>query len=365
MAGHRGLDFKVGWICATSIELAMATEMLDEEYDLLPQTPGDDNIYTLGRIGVHHVAVACLPAGQRGTGAATVVASQMWSSFKSLRFCLLVGIGGGAPSTERDVRLGDVVVSQPDRQFGGVVQYDLGKREADGRFVRTGSLNAPPAVLLAALQKLKANHYRGIRKSSDYLNRLFAKDDFGVRQPSNERDRLFRATYEHVGGHNCDGCSTQHLVSRGSRDEVVVHYGTIASGNQDIQDGLTRQRLSDDLGGVLCFEMEAAGLMNGFPCLVIRGICDYSDSHRNDYWHEYAAATAAAYAKELLSIIPAQEVIKTETIEQAITAERRECIFLVSPRICSVLTILPISKTRFDDPFSSKRECCYTGRDLC
>jgi nucleoside phosphorylase len=46
--------------------------------------------------------------------------------------------------------------------------------------------------------------------------------------------------------------------------------------------------------------MEAAGLMDVFPCLVIRGICDYSDSHKNKNWQEYAAATAASYAREIL-----------------------------------------------------------------
>ena len=330
MAAHVGLDYKVGWICATSTELAMATEMLDEGYDLPSRTPGDSNIYTLGRIGVHHVVIACLPAGRHGNGAAAIVASQMWSSFKSLKFALLVGIGGGVPSAERDIRLGDVAVSQPDNQFGGVVQYDLGKTEADGKFVRTGSLNAPPTVLLAALQKLKSNHYRGISKSSEYLNKLFMKDDFVLRRPDRETDRLFQAKYQHIGGPNCNECSTQHLVARNPREEIVVYYGTIASGNQQIQDGLIRQRLSDDLGGVLCFEMEAAGLMNTFPCLVIRGVCDYSDSHSNDHWREYAAATAAAYAKELLSIIPMQEVINTQAVEQAITSERREYIFVAS-----------------------------------
>jgi nucleoside phosphorylase len=59
---------------------------------------------------------------------------------------------------------------------------------------------------------------------------------------------------------------------------------------------------------VLCVEMEAAGLMDEFSCLVIRGVCDYADSHKNKRWQPYAAATAAAYAKELLSIVPAQEV---------------------------------------------------------
>lgn len=51
---------------------------------------------------------------------------------------------------------------------------------------------------------------------------------------------------------------------------------------------------------VLCFEMEAAGLMNHFPCLVIRGICDYSDSHKNKEWQGYAVMAAAVYAKDLL-----------------------------------------------------------------
>jgi nucleoside phosphorylase len=88
---------------------------------------------------------------------------------------------------------------------------------------------------------------------------------------------------------------------------VTIHYGTIASGNQVIKDGISRDRLSAELGGVLCFEMEAAGLMNDFPCLVIRGICDYADSHKNKAWQPYAAATAAAYAKELLLTVQATD----------------------------------------------------------
>ena len=58
------------------------------------------------------------------------------------------------------------------------------------------------------------------------------------------------------------------------------------------------------------FEMEAAGLMNNFPCLVIRGICDYADSHKNDRWQPYAAATAAAYAKNLLYVIDSSKFEK-------------------------------------------------------
>lgn len=33
--------------------------------------------------------------------------------------------------------------------------------------------------------------------------------------------------------------------------------------------------------GALCFKMEAAGLIADFPCLVVRSICDYADSHKN------------------------------------------------------------------------------------
>ena len=84
----------------------------------------------------------------------------------------------------------------------------------------------------------------------------------------------------------------------------MVHYGTIASGNQLIKNGVIRDQISEELGGILCYEMEAAGVMNTLRCLVIRGICDYSDSHKNKDWQPYASLTAAAYAKELLSFVP-------------------------------------------------------------
>ena len=100
--------------------------------------------------------------------------------------------------------------------------------------------------------------------------------------------------------------------------EVMVHYGTIASGNQVMRDGAERDRVSTELGGVLCFEMEAAGLMNSFPCLVIRGICDYADSHKNKKWQPYAAGMAAVCAKEVLSVIPPAEVAKADTVEETI-----------------------------------------------
>jgi nucleoside phosphorylase len=82
--------------------------------------------------------------------------------------------------------------------------------------------------------------------------------------------------------------------------------------------GMTRDKIAHELG-ILCFEMEAAGLMDHFPCLVIRGICDYCDSHKNKQWQEYAAATAAAYAKKLLSVISVRHILKTDTASSTLS----------------------------------------------
>jgi nucleoside phosphorylase len=57
---------------------------------------------------------------------------------------------------------------------------------------------------------------------------------------------------------------------------MVVRYGTIASRNLYVRGSEIRQQLNNDLGGVLCLETETASLINSFPCLVIRGICDYA-----------------------------------------------------------------------------------------
>jgi hypothetical protein len=133
--------------------------------------------------------------------------------------------------------------------------------------------------------------------------------------PGAGKDHLFEAAYDHVGGVTCHLCDLNRLVNRDPRNSPnpVVHYGTIASANQVMKDGLTRETLRNQFD-FRCFEMEAAGLMNNFPCVVIRGICDYADSHKNKEWQPYAAATAAAYAKELLTVISAEGTLTTPTI---------------------------------------------------
>lgn len=70
--------------------------------------------------------------------------------------------------------------------------------------------------------------------------------------------------------------------------------------------------------GLLYAEMGAAGLMAKFSCLAIRGICDYADSYKNRRWLSYAAATAATYAKELSSVIPAPEIAVVSNAREAL-----------------------------------------------
>jgi nucleoside phosphorylase len=166
-------DYTVGWVCALPVELAAAQEMLDEEHHDLERdlNDNDENLYALGSIGGHNVAIVCLPAGHIGNNPAATVATQMRATFKKIRFGLMVGIGGGVPSAEADIRLGDVVVGQPHGSFGGVVQYDTGKTTQSG-FERTGSLDAPPLVLLSAVAKVRANELRGRSQLFTYISKL-------------------------------------------------------------------------------------------------------------------------------------------------------------------------------------------------
>lgn len=307
--------FQIGWICALPIEAAAAAEMLDEKFGILEeQDAADSNTYTLGQIGKHYVVIACLPEGQYGTTSASTVANNMIRTFsKSLRIGLMVGIGGGIPSADQDIRLGDVVISRPQGTCGGVIQYDMGKVIADGEFERTGSLNSPPRALLTAVGTMKAAGLSDDPRYLEYLQsaiRRTARTQKNFGRPSAQSDRLFQAKHDHpASASSCDGCPMEWEETRGEREnnDPLPHYGIIASGNKVIKHGRTREQLRLDTGA-LCFEMEAAGLMLDFPCVVIRGVCDYADSHKNKNWQGYAALAAAAYSKELLGYVPVGHV---------------------------------------------------------
>ncbi|KAF8854528.1 purine and uridine phosphorylase [Acephala macrosclerotiorum] len=302
---HR--DYTIGWICSLEIEMVAARLILDEEHDSLPTPLGDNNYYAFGRIGRHNVVLACLSEGSPGYRSAAGVAASMVRSFPGLRFGVLVGIGGGIPVL-KDIRLGDVVVGNPQGSIAGVIQYDFGKR-SDGQLRQVGGLNNPPPSLMNAMSTLRQREMIGrdpsfIQNLSEIISldpRL--NDVFAF--PGAENDLLFEPEYLHVSQDGtCNNCDLSRLVPRPERYSHIpmVHYGPIASANSIVKDGKFRDKLAAT--NVLCIEEGAAGLMNDFPCVVIRGICDYCDTHRNKLWQSYAALAAAAYAKDLVYAIP-------------------------------------------------------------
>ncbi|KAM0520713.1 hypothetical protein ACHAPE_003111 [Trichoderma viride] len=302
--------YTVGWICSISTELTAATAFLDEKFDAREYSlPDDNNDYTLGRIGGHFVAITVLPG--YGTASAAAVARDMMRSFPNMKIRLMVGIGGGAPTSKHDIRLGDVVVSVPENGKSGVLQYDFGKTIQNQEFQVTGVLNQPPKNLLAAVTGLRTDYESNGHQLELAIVKVFGKSAKlreTYRRPDKSSDRLYKSDVIHPPNDD-RGCllacsnATSRVVSRTERsleENITIHYGLVASANQVMKDAITRDKLALQ-NEVLCFEMEAAGLMNDFSCLVIRGICDYSDSHKNKDWQGYAAMAAAAYAKDLLN----------------------------------------------------------------
>lgn len=309
-------NYTVGWICAIDKEGVAARAFLDEVHDAPEHVSvNDNNVYTLGKMGKHNVVIAVAPDGEYGTQSAATVARDMLHSFVNIRIGLMVGIAGGAPSSKHDIRLGDVVVSAPRDAKGGVFQYDFGKQRQEQEFLATGFLNQPPPLLRAAVAALRALYESDGHQLKEAVDDVLDKKSrlrkkYG--RPDSSTDRLYIPTITHPPNDDSScadvcGLDIAKFVSRttrtGDEDDPAIHYGLIASANRVMKDAIAR-----DIGarqGVLCFEMEAAGLMNHFPCLVVRGICDYSDSHKNKEWQGYAAMVAAAYAKDLLrQIVP-------------------------------------------------------------
>ncbi|KAL5083750.1 hypothetical protein Trisim1_000954 [Trichoderma cf. simile WF8] len=254
----------------------------------------------------------------------------MLHSFPNIRIGLMVGIGGGAPSSKHDIRLGDVVVSAPRGGNGGVFQYDFGKAVQGGGFHTTGFLNQPPTFLRTAVNGLQAEYEINGHQLKEAIDSILGKMPRLRRKygrPQSNSDRLYKSTVIHPSGTEEDcisscGNDISTLEQRTDRtedeDNPGIHYGLIASGNQIMKDAIIRDKLIKEKD-VLCFETEAAGLMNQFPCLVIRGICDYSDSHKNNKWQGYAAMTAAAYTKDLLYRIPLYKIEAEKKISDVLS----------------------------------------------
>lgn len=137
-----------------------------------------------------------------------------------------------------------------------------------------------------------------------YLRTLQATSRLPIQYPGASKDELFDANYLHVDDglpcdHGCDGSRVQRRRLESSTILPRIHFGIVASGDSVMKSGEERDRIAQK-HAIIAFDMENAGVWDVFPCIVVKGACDYADSHKNKSWQGYAAATAAACMKALL-----------------------------------------------------------------
>ena len=303
-------DYAVGWVCRLPVEVAAAKAALDHVHDDLPTNQNSDgsNNYILGELEGHNVVVAYPKV--YGTSSLGEVIAQLHESHPCVRFNLMVGIAEGVPDTKDDVRLGDVVVSKSAAGCLGVLECDVNSERAEDQSTLSRALDQSTLLLLTALGKVETAAFFEESKMPRYLSEILQKDSFTFSHAGLEQDILFEANHNHAADESeegeCSHCDSNRIRSRQPREgqDPVVHYGSIAFACH-----LTRNRADRDQFArkhdILCFEQEAPGLRDAAQCLVIRGISDYADSHISDVWRTWAAAAAAAYAREVLSFVPA------------------------------------------------------------
>ncbi|GJC82126.1 hypothetical protein ColLi_04964 [Colletotrichum liriopes] len=332
-------DFRIAIICALALEFDAVSLLFDqlweEEGAVYGRAPGDLNTYTTGRIGKHNVALALLP--NMGTAAAAGAAAGVRSSFPCLRLALIVGVCGGVPGTGgNEVLLGDVVISK-------TVQHSVGKQYRDAYVLKDtiddslGRMNRDLRTLVTSFETERGRKILQT-KASEYLKMLqsgAAREGYSqdYRYPGVAKDKLFPPDYQHkhhppqacavcIGepGGFCEEavhascadlrCDENQTVSRQSLEKKRrmtpddmqrprVHIGRIISGDTVMKSGEHRDRIAQQ-HKVIAFEMEGAGAWDEVPCIVVKGVCDYADSHKNQEWQPFAAATAASVAKAVL-----------------------------------------------------------------
>ncbi|GLA66471.1 hypothetical protein AtubIFM54640_009049 [Aspergillus tubingensis] len=343
--------YTIAYITALPKEQTAVLATLDIIHNQHIPTPvSDKNTYTLGSIPPHNIVLTCLPT--MGTTSAASAVTSLLHTFPSIRFALLVGVAGGVP--RNGVRLGDVVVSVPvSGGYGGVVGWDRGMLVGDGRVVLSqdgGGLGVREEFgvglgVKKVLDRLRRNSEMVARKINGCLDDVeerfprlvprWTRCD-GLRDPLLERWWVYSHLcllvwvlwkvvvagvvgllglwgLEMMGvGFGFEGnVGKEKMMIAGEKKgrNVHVHYGLIASGNFVVKDAKARDALNKGFeGGILCVEMEAAGVMDLVPCIVVRGICDYADSGKNKDWQEYAAMVAAAYARVLLESLSPGDV---------------------------------------------------------
>ncbi|RAK85942.1 hypothetical protein BO79DRAFT_178326, partial [Aspergillus costaricaensis CBS 115574] len=250
--------YTVGWVCATKDEVTASRAFLDEEHEQPPRRQNDNNVYIVGRMGEHKVVIAFPGAGSYGADAIAHTVANMVRTFRNIRFGMMVGIGGAAPSPPdpkdplNDIRLGDVVVTSHNNQ-GGVLQYDKGRWKDNGFEIRS-HMNKPPKLLLAAMKLLQSDHDIGRGKMTAFIDDIRHKSSqllsWGFRFPGRELDRLYKPDLPHSEETDYRDYGLQGLEKRLDRetDEPVVHYGIIASANAMMRSVVYRNYLRDAWG---------------------------------------------------------------------------------------------------------------------
>ncbi|KAG7288356.1 hypothetical protein NEMBOFW57_007887 [Staphylotrichum longicolle] len=295
-------EFQIGIVCALPLEFDAVVASLDHVWPedvcaALGKAPGDGNTYTLGRMKQHNVVLTLLRQrggkASMGKASAAIVASDLRHSWFSLTLALLVGICGGVPKAgNREMLLGDVVISS------SVVQYDFGQQFPDGFRRKHGpqnSLAAPMAENASILGILNTDYGR------ETVRARTASSLMALQQT--------RPKYTFPGAAFDKRCSDDFLVKRSRLEERLeattdddavfqpaIFVGGVATGDTVMKSGVTRDAVAK-AEGIIAFEMEAAGIWEQLPTLVLKGVCDYADSHKNKKWQDYAAGTAAAAAK--------------------------------------------------------------------
>lgn len=312
-------DYHVVWICpGAKVALNPARLLLDEEHDRpVYDASYDENTYICGTMGGHTVVLTTTPPGMRGNVNAGRLVGPIFKTFPNIKMTLLVGIGGGVPSSIpaddpwKDIHLGDVVIGWPGDGKEAVIYYESGRTHVDS-FEVLGTIDRPDWVLLNALGVLESNHDFHRTDFSKYLGKLQENKQYA--RPDLKHDMLFRPDYKHKGDRgDCAECDNCEVVERKPRtrehqDQFIFHRGRIGTGNAIVEDGNQRDAISTRCGGLQCIEMSAAGVDAYRNCLVIRGISDYCDSHKNGIWKHYAAANAAVFARELLGTVTPRQV---------------------------------------------------------
>lgn len=324
-------EFEIAIICALPLEADAVEALFDEIYDnfgrIYGKQSGDANTYTNGKIGEHHVVLCHMPG--MGKGSAASIASSLLISYERIRLALVVGVCGGVPfpSDAMEIVLGDVLISD------SVVEYDFGKQYPDGFQRKTNvkdTLGRPNREIRSFLNGLKTRKTRKKfqERISEHLKTLHTEQEW--QYPGIIYDVLFEASYRHKHYQTgtgtkcicfscysdddavCDearrkdcnvlGCAGKPVYRRRPNVENVgpsIHIGTIASADTVMKSGKDRDLLAAK-EEVIGFEMEGAGVWDNLPCIVIKGVCDYADSHKNKIWQNYAAATGACGAKAFL-----------------------------------------------------------------